>query len=181
MNTTWGMLLNILRDAVADPDFVRKNSLMQDTPVTPSTLLADVKARVDALRPEFLLTLCADDVLATGGIVGTRFSLDALNRKIDVAAGAIGAEERVIFNAFPLTGQTFPPLEIQGWLFSSDTTATAAEIDVHYRFTATGAWHKLLQQDDVRTGAGVQFSLSLSSALGAPKTIKRLHILAKQI
>ncbi len=178
MQTTWGMFLNIIRDAVVDPDFVRKNTLLQDTPTIPSTLAADVKARIDALRPGYSFWLGPADVAAGAGNIEGMVTVDALNREIDVAAGDPAPNSS--FAIFTLMSP--PPLEIQGWLLSSDSTILASELEVHYRYTAADSWKKLLQIDDVRVGAGqtVQFRIFIPTPLGAPKTLKRLLIIAEQ-
>lgn len=178
MQTTWGMFLNIIRDAVVDPDFVRKNTLLQDSAAIPSTLAADVKARVDALRPAYPFWLGPADVATGAGNVEGMVTVDALNREIDVAAGdpAPNSSFAIFASLSP------PPLEIQGWLLSSDSTILPSELEVHYRFTAADSWKKLLQIDDVRVGPGqtIQFRIFVPTPLGAPKILKRLLIIAEQ-
>jgi hypothetical protein len=165
----------IAKSALSYAPFVAANSILQDATTKQSLL-----DRLDALKDDYLIALEHDDVMATGGIVGTRIALDHLNREIDLAAGVI-ADERAIFNALPLASQLLPPLEIQGWVLSPDSTALGSEVEVHYRYISSDPWHKLSPVDDVRVIAGIQFSLVLPLALGASKIVKRVLILAKQV
>jgi hypothetical protein len=166
----------ILKQAVGYSGFVGANTILADATTKQSLL-----DRIDALRSAFTMTLEHDDVMATGGIIGTLISVDHLNREIDFAVGALGTEDRAIFNLQPVTGQFLPPLEIQGWLVSPDSTILPSDIEIHYRFLSSDPWHKLLQQDDVRAYSGIQLSVFLPLALMAPKVLKKLIILANQV
>jgi hypothetical protein len=55
----------VLRDALKDPDFVRKNTLLLNDP----TLVAEMQLRVDALTSDLNVTLSANNVLSTKGLL----------------------------------------------------------------------------------------------------------------
>ncbi len=167
----------IVRAAVNYTPFVNANVILSD-----ATTKQDLLDRIDAQRADFILPLDYSDVMASGGIVGTLFSLDTVNREIDVAAGALSVpEDRVIFNSLPLVGGFLSPFEAQTWLLGSGSTILSSAIQVHYRFGSTDDWHNLLQTDRLVVSGNVQFSLFLPTLLGTPKIVDRVFILGRQI
>lgn len=162
---------SILKQAVGFKPFLAANSVVAD-----ATTQATLQARVDALQDDVVVSLDHDDVMVDG-IVGTRFSVNHLAREVDVASGALGIEERVIFNACA----ALPPLQISGWILSPDSTLLDTAVEVHYRVASLDPWHRLDPVDDFRVPGGtIQFSCFLPTMLGAPAHLKRLLILAKQ-
>jgi hypothetical protein len=171
VRTTFESYKAILSQAVAYPPFVNANVILAD-----ATTRQDVLDRIAAQGPDVVLRYGFSDVMASGGIVGTKFSVDDLDRRIAVASGSLGAEERAIFNA-----STPAPFEAYAWFFKTDSTATAADVEVHVRPSSLSPWRRLSTVDAFVLTGEVQFSLSLPSALGSALYVTELYVLGRQI
>lgn len=173
MIITFDLVKQLLKDAISDEDFVRKNTVLQDG-VTKEELLA----RVAALKPDYPVFQTFAEVPTSGGTSG-QATVDALNREIDFASGAppVGQETYALFNLM----SALPPLRLSGWLFSSDSTLLTSEAEVHYRFGTSDSWKKLGQIDSVDVTGALQLRVFVPTPLGGGRVLKKLIVLAAQL
>ena len=166
MMLTFGLLKQILTDAVTDADFVRKNTILSDG-VTKQALTD----RIAALQTDYPIR----QTFAEAGTPTGSLTVDNLNRRIVLGTGA--GPTSVVFGALASP----PPLKVTGWVLSGDSTTSPSDVVVQYRFGASDAWKVLNQVDNVAATNGLQFQLVVPSPPMSTSYIKVLWILAEQL
>lgn len=159
----------IFQDAINDPDFNRKNTILQD-PI----IKTELQNRVAALRPTYDFHLTQDDTASVTGLLTTDFP----NSQLFITSGNLApALNQAVYNPFGKTTMA----KLNGYYFFG--TAPTGSVNVQWRRTSTDNWHNL-----PTLGASTP-SLDLTTAqvnltvapLSSSATVTMLVILAEQI